>query len=133
LQQVDEARDDPSTALLGAAHDNRISGELTWRPGEQLTLGLRLGWNEGAATSGLTQKYHVEWYPFGDGTISIGGTYDEDIDPVFDRTSKRAVFNPRWIINRVASIDLNYTRVTYRSQSRDQEQKTVFAMLTLRK
>lgn len=131
LQSTDTDSLDPAVQLLGPSRDQRVSGELLWRPGRQLTLSTRMGWVSGGALSGFTQRLHVEWYPFGDGTLSLGGSYDEDIDPMLDRRASRLVFNPRWIMNRWATFDIQYTSVSSRFGSLTDKQQTLFATLTV--
>ena len=71
--------------------------------------------------------------PFGDGTLSLGATIDQDIDPVQNRRARRVMFNPRWLMNRWATIDLNYTSVDTALASSNNRQRSAFATLTLTK
>jgi hypothetical protein len=113
---------------LPPARDDRWTSELYWRPGRPLTLSARYGWVSGEEISGFTQRYHIEWYPFAEGTVSIGGTYDQDIDPYSNRKSSRAMFTPRWRMNKHTMLDLNYTNV---STTGDQEFETETLYFTL--
>ncbi|HSP35268.1 MAG TPA: hypothetical protein VLU46_13205, partial [Thermoanaerobaculia bacterium] len=131
MQRAESQSTNPATQLLGPSRDNRISNDIIWRPGRQLALSVRSGWVSGAELSGFTQRYHVEWFPFGDGTVSLGGSYDEDIDPTLNRRATRAVFNPRWLMNRWVTVDLNYTSVKSQFDSSSNYQRTLFATLTL--
>jgi hypothetical protein len=131
LQRNDTQSNDPATQFLGPTRDNRVSAEFIWRPGRPLTLGARFGHVSGESLSGFTQRYHVEWYPFGDGTVSLGGSYDQDIDPVVDRRAKRMVINPRWMMNRFVIFDLNYTSVSSTVAAFENRQHSLFATLTL--
>lgn len=130
-QQTDSVLTDPAVPLLGPQRDDRYSGELTWRPGRPLTLRSRIGWYSGAAISGFTQQYRAEWYPFEDGTLSIGGTYDQDIDPLLGRRASRLILNPRWTMNRYATFDIQYTAVSNAYGLISSRQRTLFATLTL--
>ncbi len=94
---------------LPPARDDRASAEFYWRGGQPLALGVRIGHVSTDQLSTTTQRYRVEWYPFGGGTVSIGMTYDEDVDPYANRTSKRMMVAPRWVMNRHAILDFNYT------------------------
>lgn len=119
--------------LLGPSRDDRFSGDFIWRPGEQLTLSARYGWLSSDALSGFTQRYHVEWRPFGDGTVSLAGSFDNDIDPVMNRRARRMIFNPRWLMNRWTILDINYTSVSTSFTNGSLRQRTLFATLTLTK
>jgi len=121
---------DPSVQLLGAPRDERITDEFLWRPGRELSLGVQIGWITGQDLSGFTERVHAEWFPFGDGTVSLGGSFDEDIDPTLNRRARRFMFNPRWLMNRHAAFDVNYSDVSSTLQSSNR-QRTLIARLTL--
>ncbi|HVR39082.1 MAG TPA: discoidin domain-containing protein [Thermoanaerobaculia bacterium] len=131
LQQNDS--DDPAAQLLGTTRDQRIYADFIWRPGNPLSVSARYGYVSGALLSGFTQRYHVEWYPFGGGTVSLGGSYDQDIDPTTDRKATRLILNPRWVMNRWAAFDISYTSVRTSFGEVRNDQKTLFANLTLRR
>jgi len=133
LQRTQTDSTDPAVELLGAQRDDRISSEFIWRGGRQLTLSARYGWAAGQAISGFTQRYHVEWYPFGDGTLSLGGAYDQDVDPTVNRRARRVLFNPRWTMNRFVMFDLNYTSITTTLASNAVRQRMLYATMTLTK
>jgi hypothetical protein len=102
----------PDTAnglLLPASHDTRYWAELYYRPGPQLALTARFGYASSDLFSGPTQGYRVEWYPFSQGTVSIGTIYEEDVDSVSNRRFRRVQLLPRWTLNKSMSLDLNYT------------------------
>ena len=92
------------------------------------------GWLSGGAISGFTHRYHADWYPFGDGTVSIGGSLDEDIDPVQNRRARRVIFNPRWMMNRygVPRLQLHLGEHLVRRQHTNQ-QCSIYATFTLTK
>ena len=131
MQRVNAQSTDAAVQLLGPSRDNRISTDVIWRPGRQLQLSVRTGWVSGAELTGFTHRYHIDWFPFGDGTVSLGGSFDEDIDPTLNRRATRTVFNPRWLMNRFITFDLNYTSVKSTYQTIANYQKTVFATVTL--
>src|SRR6185369_16882063 len=133
LQRTSTDSTDPAVELLGAQRDDRISSEFIWRSGRQLTLGARYGWAAGQLVSGFTQRYHVDWYPFGDGTLSLGGAFDQDIDPTVNRRARRLIFNPRWLMNRWVMLDLNYTSVSTSFATTSLRQRTLYATVTLTK
>lgn len=133
LQESETESDDPATQLLGPERDNRATLDLMWHPGERLAVTGRLGYARGTSLSGFTHKYHVEWFPFGDGTVTLSASYDEDIDPATGRRGSRVIFNPRWAMNRHATFDLNYTAVSSTDPSGTRQQRTAFATLTLSK
>jgi len=133
LQRTSTDSTDPAVQLLGAERDDRISSEFIWRSGRQLTLSARYGWAAGQAVSGFTQRYHVDWYPFGDGTLSLGGSYDQDVDPTVNRRARRLIFNPRWTMNRWVMFDLNYTSITTSLASTSLRQRMLYATMTLTK
>ena len=122
---------DPTLQLLGPSRDDRYAGNFIWRPGQPLTLSARYGWVSGQELSGFTQQYHIDWYPFAGGTVSLGGSYDQDIDPTSDRRATRMIVNPRWLINRFAILDVNYTSVKTTFRSSLNQQRSLFATLTL--
>lgn len=105
--RYDAGSDD--AALPPGSRDERYNAEVFFRPSQQLALSSRFGWARGDAVSGLTQRYHLEWYPLPGGALSIGGQYDEDIDPYSQRTSRRVLVDPRWTINRHAVLNLSYS------------------------
>lgn len=131
LQRTTTDSLNPAVQILGAEKDERISAEFVWRPGRPLQLSARYGYVSGIALSGFTQRYHADWFPFGDGTVSIGVSLDQDIDPMFDRRATRAIFTPRWIMNRWASIDVNYTSVRSTLGTTTNRDRTLYATLTL--
>lgn len=133
MQRVTADSSNPATALLGATRDNRGSAEFIWRAGRPLTIGARVGYVSGAGLSGFTHRLRAEWYPFEDGALVLGGSFDQDIDPLLDRRATRTVFNPRWLINRWATFDLNYTSVSLETDASTRSQRTLFATLTLSK
>lgn len=101
--------DNGTGLLLPASSDARYWAEVYFRPGPQIALTGRFGYASSDAFSGLTQGYRVEWYPFAQGTVSIGTVYDEDLDSVSNRRFRRIQLMPRWTLNKHAAIDLNYT------------------------
>lgn len=92
--------------------DNRYYADITWRPGRPLMLGGRFGWVESEEMSAPIQHYRIDWTPFYGGTFTIGGTFDQDVDPYFNRTSRRFTISPRWAINRNARLDISYMSIT---------------------
>jgi len=124
---------DPATQLLGPSRDQRFYADFIWRPGPQLSLSSRFGYLSSDALSGFTQRYHVEWRPFGDGTVALAAAFDEDIDPVLDRRARRMIVNPRWLMNRWTILDVNYTSVSTAFTSGSLRQRMFFATLTLTK
>jgi len=133
MQRTTSNSNDPAVQLLGALRDDRISAEFIWRSGRQLRLSARFGWASADVLSGFTQRYHVDWYPFGDGTVSLGGSYDQDIDPTVNRRAKRMILNPRWMMNRWVMLDLNYTSIITTFETNAYHDRTFFATVTLTK
>jgi hypothetical protein len=133
LQRTQSDSDDPAVLLLGPQRDDRVSADVIWRPGRKLSLSTRVGWFSGQAFSGTTYRYHAEWYPFGEGTVSLAASHDEDIDPILNRRATRTVFNPRWAMNRYAAVDINYTAVTSELETMSNRQRSLLATLTLRR
>lgn len=131
MQRNDTRSSDPASQLLGPSRDNRASSEFIWRPGLPLVVSARFGHVSGAAVTGFTQRYHVDWHPFADGTVSLGGSYDHDIDPTSNRRATRMVVNPRWTMNRFVMFDINYTAVSTSYTAFVNRQHTLFATLTL--
>jgi hypothetical protein len=122
---------DPAVALLGPVRDNRVDADFMWRAGHELTIGARVGWVSGLLLSGMTQQYRLEWFPFADGTVALGGSYQEDIDPTLNRKASRLIFNPRWLINRWATFDLNFADFRTQSAFDTVSRRSLFATLTL--
>lgn len=133
VQRARREAGDSAVLLLGVPQDDRYSAEMTWQPGRPLLLSARLGWSSDGERQGLTQRYRAEWYPFADGSISLAGSYDEDIDPISDRRSRRLVLTPRWTISRYLILDLSYTAVESEFDLRSDQQKTFYATLTVTK
>jgi len=117
--------------LLGPTRDDRVTAEIAYRPGRPLTVNVRIGRVIGQTVSAFTEQVHVDWYPFADGAVSIGGTFDEDIDPYSNRRSARTMFTPRWRMNRFVVFDVNYTAVNSRTDRGASRQKNIFATLTV--
>ena len=131
MQRARSESTDPAVQLLGPARDNRVSADVIWRPGRPLVVSVRTGWVSGLELSGITHRYHVEWFPFGGGTVSLATSYDQDIDPALNRKARRMVFNPRWLMNRHVALDLNYTSVKTTFDTFSNDQRALFATLTL--
>jgi hypothetical protein len=129
MQRGDREAVIPLPGFVGI-RDDRFTADLQWRPGRPLTVTARIGRAVNDERSAWIQQYRLEWYPFADGTLSIGGTWDQDIDPWLDRTSTRLIVSPRWAINSHATFDLNYTAVDA-TGSMASELSTFFATLTL--
>ena len=119
--------------MLPPEQNDRWFSEVQWRPGQPLALSARLGWVSGRTTSGYTQRYGVEWYPFAQGTVSLGARYDQDIDPNADRKSSQLIFTPRWTMNNHAMFDLSYIRVLTSFATEEFETESFNATMTLRK
>lgn len=124
---------DPATQLLGPSRDERVYSDFIWHPGPQLTLSTRFGYLSSDALSGFTQRYHVEWRPFIDGTLALAGAFDQDIDPVTDRRARRTIINPRWLMNRYVIVEVNYTSLSTTFTNGSLRQRTFLATLTLTK
>lgn len=133
VQRARGGEDDPASLLLGAARDDRYSAELTWQPGRPLLVSTRLGWNANPLRRGLTQRYRAEWNPFAGGAVSLIASYDDELDPLNDRRSRRLVFGPRWTMSRYLSMDVHYTAVETEIDDRSDQQKTFYATLTVTK
>ena len=131
LQRMRSDVTDEAVQLLGAARDNRVSAELTWRPGSRLVFGGRIGWMSSEVFSGMTERVHFDWYPLGDGAVSIGGSFDEDIDPVLNRRARRAVFNPRWTMNRFTRVEVSYSAFQSQTANSESQQKILVANVIL--
>lgn len=99
------------TVGIPPARNGRYEAELFYRPGQQLGLAARVGWVSSVQVSGLTQYYHAEWFPFAEGALSLGTTYDQDVDAYANVKSRRLMLTPRWTLNRHAVLDVNYTRL----------------------
>lgn len=133
VQRSSGAEDDPASLLLGAARDDRYAAEFTWQPGRPLLLSTRLGWNASPGEGGLTQRYRAEWNPFADGTVSLALSFDDETDPLTDRRSRRLVLSPRWTMSRYLSMNLHYTAVETEIDDQSDQQKTLYATLTVTK
>ncbi|GEM_PF-2458978 len=133
LQRIQSSSSDPAVQFLGAERDERVFSDFLWRPGRPLQLSVKLGWAAGLTTSGFTQRYHADWFPFGEGTVSLAASYDQDIDPTVNRRARRVILNPRWSMNRWVTADLNYTSVTTSLESGSLRQRSFFATLTFMK
>jgi len=65
--------------------------------------------------------------------VSLGGSYDQDIDPTVNRRAKRMILNPRWMMNRWVMLDLNYTSIITTFETNAYHDRTFFATVTLTK
>jgi hypothetical protein len=106
-----EERLPPVDQGVPPARDERYEAELFYRPGRQLGLAARVGYVSSEQASGVIQYYRIEWFPFPGGTLSLGATYDQDVDAYAGIRSRRFIFTPRWTFNPHAILDLNYTRL----------------------
>ena len=101
----------PADQGVPPARDERYEAELFYRPSRQLGLAARVGYVSSDQASGVVQYYRIEWFPFPGGTLSLGGTYDQDVDAYAGVTSRRLILSPRWTLNPHAILDLTYTRL----------------------
>lgn len=122
------ARD--TAAPIQPGREDRYSADANWRASPQLTLAVRVGWIEASGASGWSQRYRLYWNPFPRGTVQLGLTYDEDVDSNSRQRSRRLSVFPRWIMNRHASLDLNYS-LFYRNTGDDPRTEILFVTLTV--
>lgn len=126
-------RSSPDGPLFGAASgvptkDERYSGELFYRPGQQLGLGVRFGYVRSDAISGPIQQYRIDWIPFPYGALVLAARYDEDVDPFGRRHARRFMFTPRWTLNRKMFLDFNYTLQTFTGTPRTMQLYLTFTV-----
>jgi hypothetical protein len=111
--------------------DRRWTSELFWRPSGRLGLGARMGRASGGETSGTLQTYQLQWQPFPGGAIALSTLYDQDLDPVNDRQSRRLILSPSWRINRSLVLNLNYLDLRTSQGPIELRTRSFFAALTL--
>ena len=124
------ARARRTTAPIQTGRDDRYSADATWRASQQLLLAMRVGWVEATGASGWAQRYRLYWNPFPRGTIQVGLTYDEDVDSLSRQRSRRLSVFPRWLMNRHASLDLNYS-LFHRSGGDDPRTEILYVTFTV--
>jgi len=123
-----------ATGPLGALNALRDSDlrwyvDLFWRPGDELGLGARFGSaSDGEETTPL-QNYRVEWRPFPGGALTLTALYDENIDPSFDRRSRRLLFSPSWRLNPSLTLRLDYLYQQSRGPGFDSDIESSFVGL----
>lgn len=112
--------------------NRRWTSELFWRPSGRLGLGARVGRSQASGgESGALQTYQLQWQPFPGGAITLSTLYDQDLDPVNDRRSRRLVLSPSWRINRSFLLNLSYLDLESSQRKIEQRTRSVFAGLTL--
>jgi hypothetical protein len=111
--------------------DYRAYGEANLRASQQLLLAARIGWAEGSGTSGVIQRYRVDWHPFPGGAIVFGFSYDQDQQSTTGYKSQRIAVFPSWIVNRHMILNLNYTRIELSGPERTRENEIFYVLLTL--
>lgn len=101
-------------AILGVppARDDRWTAELYYRPNSQLGLAVRYGRATANGFSATLQRYHADWYPFRDGSVTLAGTFDQDVDSIGHRRSRRLTLSPAWRMNRHATLNVSYALLT---------------------
>ena len=98
----------PAGGLPPDDREERWSVDLFWRPGGKLALGALFGKAAARGTSTPLQSYRAQWTPFPGGALRLNAQYDEDVEPVTDRRSRRLMINPYWAINPRTSLRMNY-------------------------
>jgi hypothetical protein len=111
--------------------DLRWTSELFWRPSGRLALGARLGRASDGDRSGTLQNYQLQWQPFPGGAITLSTLYDQDLDPVNDRRSRRLILSPSWRINRSLLLNLSYVDLEAVQGPIEQRTRSFFAALSL--
>lgn len=100
----------------GFASDRRISGEFWYHPSPQFMVNLRGGYAATQLYSGPTGYVRLQWYPAPGSDITLGAVYEQDVDESIGQRSRRVTVSPRWIINRWATLTLNWQHLTYSNQ-----------------
>jgi hypothetical protein len=88
--------------------EDRWTVDLFWQPGGQLALGAMFGKAAARGTSTPLQSYRAIWTPLPGGALKLNAQYDEDVEPVTDRRSRRLMLNPYWAINERTALRLTY-------------------------
>jgi hypothetical protein len=92
------------------SRSERIYGGGDYRPSDRLAFSARVGRTVSDSTSLSLQHYRFEWNPFAGGAVTLGTTFDEDVDQNdLRRRFRRVQLNPRWMLNRHSSLELNYS------------------------
>ena len=99
----------PIDTPIPPERDERWWVELFYRAGPQLGASGRLGRAHTTVGSAMIQNYHLDWYPFPGGALRIGGQYDQDLDALGQRQSRRLTLTPAWTVNRHVVVNVNYT------------------------
>lgn len=94
-----------------AVLDQRGWGELAWRPSSQLDGAARVGWAQGARSSGMTDQLRLQWTPFPGGALQLATAIDQDQDLALGQRIRRVALSPRWTINRSARFDVSFLLV----------------------
>ncbi|HSM13472.1 MAG TPA: hypothetical protein VLA66_05335, partial [Thermoanaerobaculia bacterium] len=94
--------------LLIDVQTDRWYADVQWVPSGRLNLGARFGRAEGGGTSTPIQAYRLIWSPFAGGAVALVARYDENVDPVRDRRSRRLIVTPTWTINRHLRLSLDF-------------------------
>jgi hypothetical protein len=111
-----------AAAALGLTErtSDRYYAELTYQPSAKLILSGRIGYSSAAGLSGTIKAWRVQWYPFAGGTIGLGTIYDEDVDTNhFSQRFRRLQILPTWIVNRHATLTINYNFLSLQNSGAD--------------
>ncbi|MBP1643420.1 MAG: type domain protein, partial [Acidobacteria bacterium] len=118
-------------AALNALRDSDVRwyADLFWRPGDELGLGARFGSASDGEESTPIQGYRVEWRPFPGGALTVTALYDENVDPSYDRHSRRLLFSPSWRLNPSLTLRFDYLYLQSRGPGYDSEVESSFVAL----
>jgi hypothetical protein len=119
----------PAEAPRSDAED-RWTVDLFWQPSAQLGLGATAGraGDDGASTP--VHGWRLQWNPFPRGALRVDGRYDEDVDPVSDRRTRRLFLTPRWQVNDRLALNLSWFRLETSVAGRSDAQTSLRSTLT---
>lgn len=118
-------------AVYFGVRDTRGYADVAWTPSSYFHVRARYGWVRAAEVSELTQQYMLDWNPFRGGNVTISISHQEDFDPYRGRRTRRTTLRPRWIINELASFDINFFSFETVYGGTVSRQRSLYAALNL--
>jgi hypothetical protein len=120
----------PPAGAPAAGAEERWSVDLFWQPSSQLAVGATAGRAGDGGGSTPVHGWRLQWNPFLRGALRIDGRYDEDVDPVSDRRTRRLFLTPRWQVNDRLALNLSWFRLETVVAGRSDAQTALRSTLT---
>lgn len=120
----------PPAGAPAAETEDRWTVDLFWQPSSQLGVGATAGRAGDGGGSTPVHGWRLHWNPFPRGALRIDGRYDEDVDPIADRRTRRLFLTPRWQVNDRLTLNLSWFRLETSVAGRSDAQTSLRSTLT---